>query len=98
MRVGLGEERQRGRVLGEAAAIREPRVLFLQPAGVGQHQRAQVGRARRAEDRPMKAVGDQSRQQARVIDVRVRQDDGVDRRGMQRETAAQLRRRSSFSP
>ena len=56
VRVGFREERQRRRVLREAMPIRETCVLFLQAAGVGQHQRAQVGRARRAEDRPWKPL------------------------------------------
>ena len=66
-------------------AIREPRVFFLQPAGVGQHQRAQVRRSRGAEDLAVEAAGDETRQQARVIDVRVRQDDRSQRRRMNRE-------------
>ena len=35
VRIGLGEERQRGSVSRETMAIGEPRVLLLQPAASG---------------------------------------------------------------
>ncbi len=85
VRVGFREKRHRRRVLRKAMPVGETGVLFLQPAGVGQHQRTQVGRARGAEDSAVKTVGDETWQQAGVIDVRVREDDRVDRRGMNRQ-------------
>ena len=65
--------------------VRLPRVLFLDARRVRQHERAQVARARRAEDAAAKALADQPRQVAAVIEMRVREDDGVDRAGRDRE-------------
>ena len=81
----FGVERQRRVMLAEAALVRELRVLFLQVRGVGQHQLAQVGRAAGAVHRALEALRDEPRQPAGVIDVRVRQDDGVDRLGRDRQ-------------
>ncbi len=82
VRICLGEERHGGSVSREAMAIRESRVLLLQPASVGQHQRTQVCRPTRAVNRPMESAGHQSREETRMIDVRVGEHDGVQRRGM----------------
>ena len=78
--VELGVERQRRSVLRVAVLVGLPRVFFLDVRGVGQHERAQIARARRAEHAPAKALGDEPRQVAAVIEVRVREDDRVDPR------------------
>ena len=78
-RVGLGEERLGRLVLGVAVPVGLLRVFFLDPAGVGQHQAAQLERARRAVDAALVAGGDEARQEPGVIEVRVRQDDRVER-------------------
>ena len=77
-RVELGIERQRGRVLRIAVPVRLARVFFLNVRGIGQDERAQIARARRAEDAAAESAGDQPRQVAAMIEVRMRQDDRVD--------------------
>ena len=72
-------------VLAEAALVGELRVFLLQVRRVGQHQPAQIERAASAMHRPLKPCDDQARQPAAVIDVRVREDDGVDGLGRDRQ-------------
>ncbi len=60
-------------------------VLFLQVRRVGQHQPGQVQRARGAEHASAKALRDQARQIADVVQVRVGQDHGVDVPGGHRQ-------------
>ena len=63
---------------GVAAAIRLRGIFFLQLGGVGQHDLREVGGARCAEDAAAEAAGDEPRQPADVIEVRVRQHERVD--------------------
>ena len=81
----FGVERQRRLMLAIAALVGELRVFFLQVRGVGQHQPAQIGGAAGAMHRALESLRDQPRQPAAVIDVRVREDDGVDRLGRDRQ-------------
>ena len=76
--IELGVERQRGRVLRVAATVRQTGVLFLNVRRVGQDERAQVARPGGAEDAAAKSAGDQPRQVAAMVEVRVREHDGVD--------------------
>ena len=75
-RVGLAIERQRRIVPRVMKPVGLARVLFLQPGRVGQHQLAEIGRARRAKDALVIAIGDEPRQVAGVIEVRVREHGG----------------------
>jgi hypothetical protein len=54
--------------------------LLLQPAAVRQHEGAEFGRAGGAVDRAVEAVAHERRQVAGVVQMRVRDDDGVDAR------------------
>ena len=83
--VRLAVERQRRRVLRVAVAVRVRRVFFLDAAGVGQHDPAEILRAGGAEDAAAEALRDEPRQIAAVIEVRVRQHDGVDLRWLDRK-------------
>jgi len=56
-------------------------VLLLDHARVSQHVGEKVGRGEGCVDAPLEPVLDQAGQGARVIDVRVAQDDGVDLSG-----------------
>jgi hypothetical protein len=78
-------ERESRLVLREPVPVRVPRILFLNMRRVGQHQRAQVLGARRAENSPSISHGDKTRQIPAVIEVRVRQDDRVNRGRIDRE-------------
>ena len=66
-------------------SVRLACILFLNVGRIGQHQRAQLLGARRAEDPAPKASGHQPRQVAAVIEMRVRQHDAVDGRGVERQ-------------
>ncbi len=70
-----------------AAAVYEFRVLFLQERRIGEHRQAQIDGGGRGVDRALKSVLDQARQIAAVVDVRVREDDGVDRGRRKRKLA-----------
>ena len=78
--VNFGIERLRGSVLGVALPVRPPGVFFLDARRVGQHQRAQLARRRRTEDAAGETLGHEPRQIAAVIEVRVREDNGIDPR------------------
>jgi hypothetical protein len=78
-------ERERGLVLTEAALVRELRVFLLQVRRVGQHQPAEIERAAGAVHGALEALRHEARQPAAVIDMRVREDDGVDRLGGDRQ-------------
>ena len=69
----------------EALLICLARVLFLNFRRIGEHQRAEVLGAWRAEHAPPKASSDQSRQVTAVIEVCVRQDQRVNGRRRNRE-------------
>ena len=84
--VDLRVERLRGDVLRVAVLVRLPRILFLNVRRIGEHERAQVARARRAEDAAAKALADQPRQVPAMIEMRMREDDGVDLRRPRSET------------
>jgi hypothetical protein len=77
--VGLGVQRQRGRVPAVTAAVGHPRIFLGDPSRVGQDDTAQVGRWRRTEDAAPEPLREEPRKVARVIDVRVSEDDCVDR-------------------
>ena len=79
-RIVLRIERQRRTMPGIMMTIGLPRVFFLNPRGIRQDQRAQVARPRRAEDTPAESGGNQPRQIAAVVEVRVREHDRVDPR------------------
>ena len=66
-------------------AVGVARVFFLNVRGVGQDERAQIARARRAEDAAAKSAADQPRQIAAVIEMRVREDHRVDALGIDRQ-------------
>ena len=76
--IELGVERQRGRVLRVAAAVGQAGVLFLNVRGVWQDERAQVAGPGGAEDAAAKSAGDETRQVAAMVEVRVSQHHGVD--------------------
>jgi hypothetical protein len=75
-------ERQRRRVLRGPPRVVVGGLLLLEVAGVRQHDPRQVGRAPRRRDLPLEAVLDQPGQIAGVVDVGVREGDGVDPRGV----------------
>ena len=83
--IDLRVERQRRAVLRVVVPVRLARVLFLNVRRVGQHQRAEIPGARRAEHASPKALRDEPRQIAAVIEVRVRQDDRIDPRRIDRK-------------
>ena len=87
----LGVQRQRRRVLGKAVPVRVARLFVLQVAGIGQQQPAQLDARRRGEHLAAKAELDQARNEAAVVDVRMRQQHRVDRgrRHRQRRPVAQ---------
>src|SRR6185436_8275359 len=75
----FGVERKRGFVLRQVMAIAIVSIFFLQTASVRQQDLQQVGSATRAVNWSTKALSDQARQVAGVIDVRVRDQHGVER-------------------
>ena len=77
-RIFHGIERQRRLVLGETVTVRIFGVLFLQITGVGQKDGAEIGRRMGAENGSAKAALDQQRQIAGVVEMGVRENDGVD--------------------
>jgi hypothetical protein len=64
---------------GAPAAIQIRGVLLLDLRRVHQHDARDLGGGRRDEDRAVEPVADEDRQPAAVIEVAVREDDGVDR-------------------
>jgi hypothetical protein len=67
------------RVFRIAMAIRLSRVFLLDAAGVGQHQPAEVLRARRTERAPSESPGNQPWQVAHMVQMGVGQYDGRNR-------------------
>ena len=59
-----------------------PGFFFLQVRRIGQHDRAQVAGARRAEDPAAKTLRDEPREVTAVIEVGMRQYHGIDARGV----------------
>ena len=84
-RIRFAVERQRRVVPRVVQPVRFARILFLKARRVGQHQLAQVGRARRAEDAAVIPVGHEPRQVAGVIEMRVRQNGRREIRGIERQ-------------
>jgi hypothetical protein len=83
--VSGGVERQGGVVAARMPTVGDARVLFVQVRRVEQHDLGQrLGRGR-APDRTGEAVTGEGRQGAGVVDVGVREDHGVDRRGIDGE-------------
>ena len=54
------------------------RVFFLDVRGIRQHERAEIAGARGAEDAAAKTSGHEAGQIAAVVEVRMREDHGVD--------------------
>ena len=79
------EQRQRRVVPRVPAGACVPRVLLLQMGGVPQHHGRQLGCRGTADNRTTEAVAHQRRQVAAVVQVRVRQDHGVDAHRRDRE-------------
>ena len=71
-------ERQRRLVFRKAMAIRELGILFLEVSGIGQKDFTKIGSCFGTEDAPCEPLFDQQGEVARVIDMRVRQDNGFD--------------------
>ena len=65
--------------------VRLPCVLFLNVRGIREHERAEVARAWRTKDAAAKALADQPREVPTVIEMSMREDDGVDLRRRNRE-------------
>ena len=78
-RVRRGEERQGRIVAAGPVPVGEARLFLLQMRRVPQQDLEQIGGAARAIHGTAEAVPDEPRQVARVIDVRVAQDDGGER-------------------
>jgi hypothetical protein len=72
-------------VLGVALAIRPLGVFFLKMRGIGQDDPRKVGSGGRAEDAALETLRDEPREVASVIEVRVSEDDGRDRIGLDRK-------------
>jgi hypothetical protein len=72
-------------VLGETAFVGEACLFLLDVGGVGEEDRAEFARLAGREDRPAIATTDQSGEPAAVVDVGVRDDDGVDGGRIDRE-------------
>src|SRR5207245_4447448 len=72
-------------VLREAVAVGVFGVFFLQLRGIRQNDSTQILRTRGAEDASAKSLCDKARQVSAVIEVRVRQNDGFDARGGNRQ-------------
>src|SRR5208337_3234424 len=79
LRLFHGVERQRRLVLGGFRLVVERCIFFLEVSGIGEQNAAQINGCRRRVDRAVKALLHQPRDPATVIDVRMGQDDGVDR-------------------
>ncbi len=85
--VAPGEERARVGVAAVALLLREAGLLFLQGAGVFEHQAGERAGRPRAVDRAAVALRHESRQEARVVEMGVGEDDGVDLLRPERERA-----------
>ena len=85
--VRRGEERQGRIVAARPVPVGEARFFLLQVRRVPQQDLEQIGGAARAIHGTAEAVPDEPRQVARVIDVRVAQDDGGKRAGIERRRA-----------
>jgi len=84
-RVGLCVQRECRIVFGEPVPVRVHRVLFLNASGVRQHDAAEIERPRGAKDPAAEALSDEPRQVSAMIEVRMRQHDGMDRIGANRQ-------------
>ena len=84
VRVGRGEERQGRIVATRPVTVGEARLFLLQMRRVRQQDLEQIGGAARAIHGTAEAVPDEPRQVARVIDVRMAQDNGGERAGFER--------------
>ena len=71
-------------MLGLPRLVIEIRIFFLQVAGVGQNDSAEIDRGRRSVDGSAKSLFDQARNPAAVIEVGVREDDGINLPGRNR--------------
>ena len=80
------EQRQRGLMLREPLAVGVLGVVFLIMRGIQQQQAGQRLGGRRAVHRAVEAVVHQPRQVADMVDVRVRQHDGVNLRRIERQS------------
>jgi hypothetical protein len=64
-------------VLGRFLLVVKARLFFLQMAGVRQDDRTQIDCRRRGKDRPVEAFFDQPGNPAAVVEMRVRQNHGI---------------------
>ena len=70
-------QRQGRGVLGLSGLVIEIRIFFLQVAGVGQDDSTEIDRGRRSVDGSAKALFDEARNPAAVIEVGVREEDRI---------------------
>ncbi len=84
-RVRLGVQRQGGGVLRVAVPVRVFGILFLNPAGVGKDDAAEILGAGRTEHPAPESLRRQSRKVAAVVQMGMRQDDGIDFAGRHRQ-------------
>jgi hypothetical protein len=64
-----------------ASPIGVASIFLLDPAGIGEHQLAQVSSTRGANHAAAKALGDEPGQVANVVEMRVGEDNGINRGG-----------------
>ncbi len=83
--VGLGVQRQRGRVFGETVAVGEVGVGFLNVAAVGQQNGGQIACGFGGPDLAMKAFFGQQGQVTGVVQMGVGQQHGADVIGQHRQ-------------
>ena len=76
-----GVKRKRRSVLGALLLVVEGRVFFLQVAGVGQHDAAQIDRGRSGVNRALEAFLVKTGNPSAVVQVSVGEDDGMDLAG-----------------
>ena len=75
----LGVKRFERRLTGPIAAAVAPRsIAFLNASAIGEHKFEQIGCRRGAPDIAVEPIGDEPRQQAAVVDMGVRENNGVD--------------------
>jgi len=84
-RVILGVQRQCRVVLRGLVPVRKGGIVFLQVAAIGQQQFAQCDRGRRGPHAAAKSLPHQQRQRARMVEVRMGQDHGIQARRIDRQ-------------
>jgi hypothetical protein len=79
-------ERKRRGMLAVPMTIGVARIFFLNVRRVRQHERAEIARPRRAEDPPAITLRHEPRQIAAVIEVCMGEHDGIELRGVERQS------------